>query len=435
MQAPKITWISSVDRQPWRRRTARVSPGRAGTLELSGRRHQAWEGFGGCFNELGWMALAGVSAADRQKALDALFGPDGCRFTRCRMPIGASDYGAEWYSLNDTDGDFEMKRFSIERDRRILIPYIKAAMKIQPKLELFASPWSPPAWLKSPKVCNYGTLVWEPKYLRAYALYLLKTVQAYRREGIRIVQIHVQNEPLADQKFPSCLWTGPQLRDFIRDYLGPLFAKHRERCEIWLGTLNTDDYNGYVHLVLADAKARGFIAGVGFQWAGKGAIQRTAESWPGVRLLQTENECGDGRNTWDYALCIFDLFRHYISNGANGYTYWNMVLQPGGRSTWGWPQNAMITADPATRRVAFNPEFYVMKHFARFIEPGATRLGLHGQWTGNAVAFENPGGSVVLVIANPFADACELSFRGPWGTVAVAMEARSFNTIVVGSGK
>jgi len=112
-----------------------------------------------------------------------------------------------------------------------------------------------------------------------------------------------------------------------------------------------------------------------------------------------------------------------------------MVLQPGGRSTWGWPQNAMITADPATRRVAFNPEFYVMKHFARFIEPGATRLGLHGQWTGNAVAFENPDGSVALAIANPFADARELTFRGPWGTVAVAMEARSFNTIVVGSGK
>jgi len=409
-----VKCISTTQQAAWRHQAASVVAGRAADLEL------------------GWIALSKIGEQARRAAIESLFDPaDGCRFTRCRMPIGASDYAAEWYSLNETDGDFAMEKFSIERDRRFLIPYIKAAQQVQPKLELFASPWSPPTWLKCPRAYNHGTLVWEPNYLKAYALYLLKAVQAYRAEGIPITQIHVQNEPLADQKFPSCLWTGPQLRDFIRDHLGPLFARSDETCEIWLGTLNTDDYDGYPHLVLSDPAARAYVAGVGFQWAGKGAVQRTAESWRGVRLLQTENECGDGRNTWDYAHSIFDLIRHYVDNGVCGYTYWNMVLEPEGRSTWGWRQNAMMTADPKTGEITLNPEFYVMKHWARFIDPGAVRLGLRGPWTGNAAAFANPGGSIALAIANPFADARDLVFNGPWGSVAAKLEARSFNTIVV----
>jgi len=429
------TWISTTPAQPWLQKKPNLAADGRPNLELSGDVHQAWEGFGGCFNELGWLALSGVGEPARRQALDALFAADGCRFTRCRMPIGASDYGAEWYSLNETDGDFAMAHFSIERDRRILIPYIKAAQKIQPRLELFASPWSPPTWMKFPKAYNHGTFIWKREYLDAYALYLLKVVQAYRAEGIPIVQIHVQNEPLADQKFPSCVWTGPQLRDFIRDHLGPLFAHHKETCEIWLGTLNTDDYDNYPHLVLADPQAAVHISGVGLQWAGKGMIQRIAQSWPDIRLMQTENECGDGRNTWEYAHAIFGLFRHYIDNGACGYIYWNMVLQPGGRSTWGWPQNAMITADPQAGTITFNPEFYVMKHFSRYIAPNAVRLGLRRQWTSNAVAFRNADRTTVLVVQNPFDEPRELAIGGLSGMLTAQMDARSFNTFVVEGGE
>jgi glucosylceramidase len=253
-------------------------------------------------------------------------------------------------------------------------------------------------------------------------------VQAYRQRGLPLRQIHVQNEPLADQKFPSCLWTGEQLRDFIRDYLGPAFRQHGLDCEIWLGTLNTDDYDGYVLKVLLDPAARALIRGVGFQWAGKGAIQRAAESWPGVRLMQTENECGDGRNSWEYARYIFNLVRHYLANGASAYVYWNMVLPAGGESTWGWKQNSMVTVDLATQEVAYTPEFHLMKHFSRFIEPGAVRLGLRGEWTGNAVAFRNPDGARVVVIQNPLKEAHELVFREERGGFAARLAPESWNT-------
>jgi len=428
-----LQWITTTPDSPWQSRSLSTSTNSApANLCFSGARHQTWEGFGGCFNELGWVALSGMTPAKRAAVIASLFDPaDSCRFTHCRMPIGASDYAAEWYSLDETDGDFQLEHFSIERDRRFLIPYIRQAQAIQPQLRLFASPWSPPTWLKFPKAYNHGTLIWQPAYLETYARYFLNFVRAYRAEGIPIAQIHVQNEPCADQKFPSCLWTGEQMRDFICDYLGPLFRKEQEACEIWLGTLNTDDYDAYPHTVLSDPAANAFVAGVGFQWAGKGAIQRTAAAWPDKRLMQTENECGEGKNSWEYARYVFGLLQHYISNGANAYVYWNMALAPGGKSTWGWSQNAMITADPATDTLTFNPEFYVMKHCSRFIAPGAVRLGLQGPWTSDALAFENPDGTKVLVVGNPFNEPRALTFADGETSFTVTLDADSYHTFML----
>jgi glucosylceramidase len=423
--------ISSSPATQWKTRP--VSPARSGSIDLSvtEEQFQSWEGFGGCFNELGAVALAGLPLAAQQRVMHLLFDPRGCDFSLCRVPIGASDYACDWYSCNEQAGDFGMKRFSIKRDTKCLIPYIKKAQRIQPRIQIFASPWSPPAWMKNPPVYNYGTFIRERRYLSAYALYFLKFVKAYRKEGIPVTQVHVQNEPVADQKFPSCLWTGAEMRDFIRDHLGPLFKRAMPDCEIWLGTLNTGDYNGFPNTVLSDDKARRFISGVGFQWDGKHAVQRTAQSWPQMRLMQTENECGDGRNTWEYAFYIFDLLRHYITNGVNAYVYWNMLLPPGGKSTWGWLQNAMITIDPDTRKITCNPEYFVMKHFAHFIKPGAIRLGTEGRLSGNAVAFRNPDASIVAVINNPFAGEQRVTLAIGGVRVGALLEAQSIATLRV----
>lgn len=437
-------WISSTEHEPWVSRTVESIIGGAADLAFTGQVHQDVEGFGGCFNELGWEALSLLPEEERKDVLHALFHPEGdLRFSICRLPIGASDYALEWYSLNETDGDLAMEHFSIDRDRKHLIPYIKEALKLNPDLKLFASPWSPPTWMKFPKAYNYGTLRWEKEILEAYALYFVKFVQAYAEEGITIHQIHVQNEVVADQKFPSCVWTGEQLREFIRDYLGPAFERHGLETEIWLGTINAPEpwdewlkqkdsgFDAYAHTVLSDPDAYKYVKGVGYQWAGKYGIQRTVQAYPELRYMQTENECGDGENTWFYAKYVFNLYQHYFTNGVNAYIYWNMVLQPKGRSTWGWEQNAMLTVDPGDRKAAPNPEFYVMKHFSHFVPPGSRRIGLKGRWSGNGIAFETAEGRRVLVIANPFKEerTIELSCEGSQYRLGLAAE--SFNTIVL----
>ena len=231
MNAPRR--ITSTPERPWQPGAAPVPAGTAQPgLSLGLPAGPPIAGFGGCFNELGWQALLALPEAERGQVLDLLFQP-GCALSSrvCRLPMGASDYALAWHSYDEVDGDYELRHFSIARDRTHLLPYVREALARNPELRLFASPWSPPTWLKHPKAYNFGTLRPEPAVLRTYADYFLKYVRAYAAEGIPIAQVHVQNEPVADQKFPSCRWTGAQLRDFIRARSWP--GRHRTRKSGW----------------------------------------------------------------------------------------------------------------------------------------------------------------------------------------------------------
>lgn len=441
-----VTRISSTFDRPWCPSTLTSSGSSDPTLTVGAPEGAPLAGFGGCFNERGWVALEALAPADRRTVLDLLFGPDGgLHFEIGRLPMGASDYSLAWHSYDETDGDYDLTQFSIARDKTHLLPYVKEALARNPSLKFFASPWSPPTWMKFPQVYNFGTLRWEPRVLDAYARYFAKYVEAYRAEGVTVAQVHVQNEPVADQKFPSCVWTGARLRDFIRDHLGPVMATREPNTEIWLGTINapfhnysleglsddgvTQGYDQYAGLVLSDAEARKFIAGVGYQWGGKNAIERTHESWPSVRLMQTENECGDGKNSWEYAQYVFNLVRHYFKNGVEAYAYWNMVLPVGGDSTWGWKQNALISVDLEHKTYTLNPEFHLFRHICQFVRPGAIRRAVSGPWAANALAFGNVDGSVVVVVSNPYPAPRDLVLNAG-STVKLTVAPGAFETLV-----
>jgi glucosylceramidase len=397
-----------------------------------------WRGFGACFNELGWKALGHLDLAARSALLDAFFSEDGHqRFRFCRLPIGANDYSLDWYSHSEVAGDFEMQHHSIERDRRALLPYLREALARQPGLELFASPWSPPVWLKDPPVHNFGTLIQDDRHLEAYALYFVRFIQAYAREGVSIHQIHVQNEPVSSQKFPSCVVTGPEFARFIGRHLGPAFERAGINAEIWLGTLNlpetdhrrfTTSFNDYVHTVMQYPEAARHIRGVGYQWAGKYALPQHRLSYPELPLVQTENECGDGSNSWQHAWYVSDLVQHYLNHDAQAYVYWNPVLEPGGHSSWGWPQNAMVTIDPATRTARLNPEYHLFRHYAASIPAGARRLLCQGPWTANSLAHRHPDGTVSVVVRNPFAVARSLQISIAGSTWDLQLSPNSLTT-------
>ncbi len=444
-----IKWLYSNEQRQWAEKSCLHVQGESISLYPDGNEYQSMYGFGACLNELGFRAIRHLSE-DRQKDLmRELFAPGegGCNFNFCRIPIGANDYSEDWYSLDETAEDYELKDFSIERDKKVLIPFVKQAKNFAPDLKLFASPWSPPTWMKNPPVYNAGKLIWTRENLTAYANYFVKFVKAYREKGINITQVHVQNEPVANQKFPSCRWTGVELRDFIKDYLGPAFHLSGLDTEIWLGTINapgcdfnrlifdkwaTEDYDYFANTVLTDEKALQYISGVSYQWGGKIAIQRTFESWwPKIRLMQSENECGFGDNTWEYARYVWTMLKHYIGNGAESYLYWNMVLEPMGRSTWGDSQNAMVTIDPQTKGVVFNPDFYVMKHFSSVIKRGAIRLGCKGSFAGDSILFRNPDGSLVIEAFNPFEKLFPITFAFECEQYKFELEPLSFNSIVL----
>ena len=385
-------------------------------------------GFGCCISEICAAAIRTLPKKDRDKILDALFGEDGCAFDFCRLSIGANDFAESWYSYNECEGDLAMEHFSIDRDRRYVLPAIKDAMLRSPRLRFFASPWSPPTWMKYPAVYNYGHIVETRENLDAYALYFKKYLEAYRKEGVRIEQIHVQNEIHADQKFPSCVWSGESLANFIVNHLSPAIG---EEAEIWFGTINGPEkatetrHRQFLARAMQVEGFREAISGASYQWAGKFGITQASEDYPELNTINSEMECGDGTNTWEYAMYSYEMMHHYFKNGARACVYWNMALPKDSISTWGWKQNSLVTV--ADGGYTFNPEFYLMQHFAHFVKAGAQMLSTKGGFSTNTTVFQNPDGSRVAVIMNPFDFEKVLRIEGRTLTLA----PRSFSTILL----
>src|SRR6478736_5804106 len=226
--------VTSADGAFWK--TGTLTAATSGTADVTAddtSMKQRWDGFGGTFNEAGWDALSVLSAADQALAISLLFdAANGANFAYGRLPIGASDYSMARYTLDDTANDYTMASFSIAQDKKLLIPYIKAAVALKPTIHLWASPWTPPGWMKDNNSTDDGKMKDDDKTLNAFALYLEKFVQAYAGEGLKIEAVHPQNEPGYVNPYPSCSWTGALYIKFIRDYLGPLFEKDKIAAQI-----------------------------------------------------------------------------------------------------------------------------------------------------------------------------------------------------------
>lgn len=446
---PVVKWVCSTARQPWNRMPSPVlvasNPATPPHIRIAPeRRFQTIDGFGGCFNELGWVALSRASTSDCARVLSGLFGDDGCAFTMARIPIGASDFALDGYSLDETPGDLELKHFSIARDRKHLIPFVKAAIAARPGLRCWGSAWSPPAWMKTNSHYSRGSIRWEPAILRSYATYLARWVEAYREEGIDVFAVFTQNEPNILSAYPTCLWSGSQLREFVADYLGPTLRDRKTEVELWLGTLNGDPPNGGDNVndrlvtVLDDPKASAFITGISFQYDSRNLMGDASRLYPEKKLMQSETECNNGANSWGDAQRLYGLMKRYLENGANSYFAWNMVLDETGMSTWKWRQNALVTVDRSSGQVTFNGEYYVMRHFSQFVKPGARRVLTTGMW-GDKIAFQNKDGSLVAVVGNSAHTPLQimLTVAGhPGGNMLTAvLPADSVSTFVIESGE
>ena len=423
-------WISSTEQKRWTSENA-FADTKGDELIIKEEMGRPLYGFGCCFSEICVMAVRSLPEKDQREIFNELFGKDNCSFEFCRLSIGANDFAESWYSYNENEGDYEMKSFSIDRDRKYIIPAIKDAMKLSPNLRFFASPWSPPTWMKFPKVFNYGNLVETEENLKAYALYFKKYLEEYKKEGVKIEQIHVQNEFHSDQKFPSCVFTGDSLANFIGNYLAPAIG---DMTDIWYGTVNgpendgrflTSRHNQFLGKAMEDEKCRAAIKGASYQWAGKFGVTQIHEDFPELDTLNGEMECGDGQNTWQHAIYLYEMMHHYFKYGARACVYWNMALANHGLSTWGWRQNSLISVDDG--KFEYTPEFYLIKHFAKFVKKGAVMLRTEGRHSSNSTVFKNEDGSRVLVTLNPFDKEKVLTVEGKNYILA----PRSLNSIVL----
>jgi glucosylceramidase len=451
-----VEWVSTTAASQWLKHNDLVvlpASHKAQIEILIDKQLQNIDGFGACFNELGWTSLKSLSNTDRESIMKELFAPGvGANFNICRMPIAANDFARDWYSYDETEGDFEMKNFSISNDIQTLVPFIKNAVSFNPSLMIWASPWSPPSWMKWNKhyACastgaemdkkfqngldknNQGReganmFIQKDEFFKAYALYFSKFIDAYRQQGIKISAIMPQNEFNSCQIFPSCTWTAGGLARFIGSYLGP--AMEKEKVQIMFGTMERPDL-ALVDTIMNDPSAGKYVQGIGFQWAGKGAIAAAHKKYPGLTLYQSEQECGDGKNDWTYCGYAWTLMKHYLSNGANAYMYWNLALDKYGFSRWGWRQNSLISVDLKNKTFVYNYEYYLLKHISHFVMPCA-RLLETAVPDSNILAFVNPDKSIVVVVRNEEKADKQIFIKVGKKEINPVLKADSFNTFVV----
>jgi glucosylceramidase len=455
-QRRKAEWVSTTPSSKWEiQKSLFTTPvsGKPDIEILTDSPLQTIEGFGACFNELGWTSLNSLDKADREAVMKELFAPGvGGNFTMCRMPVAANDFARDWYSYDEKEGDFEMKDFSIANDLQTLVPFIKNALQYNKGLKLWASPWSPPSWMKWNKhyACastgagidlkfrngltkndqgreGSDMFIQKDDYFRAYALYFSKFIKSYRDNGIDISAIMPQNEFNSCQIFPSCTWTAAGLAKFIGSYLGP--AMDKENVQIMFGTMERPDI-ALVDTIINDPLAGRYIKGIGFQWGGKGAIGAAHRKYPELMLYQSEQECGNGKNDWAYCCYAWTLMKHYLSSGANAYMYWNLSLDKDGISRWGWRQNSLISVDTQEKSFVYNYEYYLLKHFSHYIMPGARLLETKNA-NANVLAFVNPDKSIVVVIRNDDKTDRKITVNIGNAMIGPVLKADSFNTIII----
>ena len=412
------TIVTSASGAYWKTETVMTSTASATVTVNAANAYQTWDGFGGAFNEMGWNFL--TTKAMQDEALQLLFGTDGCHFAWGRIPIGASDYAMDRYTLDETANDTSLSKFSIDRDKQKLIPYIKAAQAVNPNLKFWASPWTPPTWMKSSpyqtpgnpvNAFDGGTMKSDDATLKAHAQYFVKFIAAYAEQGIKIDIVAPQNEPNYSQNYPSAIWSGSTFATFVGKYLGPALASANPTAQIMMGTMSNNNSNADVavaNAALSDATAKGYFKVMGVQWGMSDAnqINNLKSKGPGIPIWLSEHKCGGqpganvatAPNDLSYAKESWGYIRDAMKNGLTAYNSWNMVLDKGGKgidNTRVWAQNALLVADGG--QITKTPAYYVFRHFSQFVVPGAKRVDAMGS---DSIAFKNPDGSIVAVIYN-----------------------------------
>jgi glucosylceramidase len=432
------------------------------------QKKQKWQGFGGCFNEAGWDALKALDQTKKDQAIKLLFDKnDGIGFPWGRIPMGASDYGLSRYTLDDGQGDdLTMSRFSIQRDKGCLIPFIKAAQALNPGMKFWASPWTPPPWMKKNAFdaagFDGGEMRNEANVLQALALYFSKFIDAYTVEGIPIKAVCPQNEPGYTRAYPTCGWgpynyddgkgssgdkTGTEyLSTFVADHLYPKLQAANPTTEIWFGTLsNNNTVSAYWNGMKTKAgnNAKTMIKGLGLQWNNVSLAGSNANDY---FVFCSEHQCGNyywktevtsveqadsthflksmAPNNHAYGEESWDLIKRWVEAGVHSYNCWNMILDTKGlnlNTALAWPQNALLAVNRDSKTLQVTAYYYVVRHLAQYVDVGADRVTTSG---GNALAFLNPNGSVVVAISN----------NGAATTFTVSVNGKSYKFSHPGKG-
>jgi len=400
---------------------------------LPAKKQQPILGFGAALTDAACYMINQMTEADRDKLLQELFDPKQMGFSLCRLCIGSSDYAKTMYSFDEGEPDPELARFSIDHDRAYILPIVRRAREINPDLYLFASPWSPPGWMKDNNAMFGGTI--RKHYLGAYAKYFVKFLQAYQAEGVKIDAVSSQNEVDTDQdsKMPACLFPQEIEVGYVSQNLGPALEAAGLNTRIWLLDHN---YNlwGRAIAELDDPTVNKYTKAIAWHgYVGEPEwVEKVLAAHPDAEMYWTEG--GQHFDDEDYATCWSkwsSKFTAILNNGMRGIIGWNMALDETGKPNIGpYKCAGLVTINSQTKEVTRSGQFWAFAHYSRAMQHNAVVIKSEGEITNvEHVAVMNPDGQFAAVLTNNGKTPITLQLRDGSSAVKLDLPADSVTTL------
>lgn len=394
--------------------------------------YQEIKGFGGAFTEAASTTIDKLSKENREKIIKMYFDEkEGIGYNFGRVHINSCDFSLGNYTYVE-ENDETLETFNIKREMTSVIPMIKDAMEYG-KITLFASPWSPPAYMKTTGMMNRGGKLKE-EYFDLWSEYYVKFIEEYKKQGIDIEIVSVQNEPNAVQKWDSCTYTAEEERDFIKNYLGKKMKDIGVKILFW--DHNKEQLVDRAEVVLGDKETEKYIYGIACHWYSGDHFEQLEM----FNKLYPDKDIVFSEGCYEYSLGASDTvkigekYAHDMignfNNGCNIFCDWNLVLnEEGGPNHVGNFCDAPIMADTDKDEIHIHDSYYYIGHFSKYIKKGAVRIG-SSKWTPllDTVSFKNPDGSIVTIVLNATDTNKKFSINVNDSVVETIAEAHSITT-------
>ena len=376
---------------------------------------QSFIGIGGAITDASAETFSKLPKDKQAEILKAYFDPhDGIGYTLARTNIHSCDFSSGSYTYVN-EGDKDLKTFSVDHDKQYRIPFVKQAITAtNGALKLFASPWSPPAFMKSNNDMLHGGKL-KPEYHQSWANYFARFIKAYQHEGMPVWGITIQNEPMATQRWESCIYTAEEERDFLKNFLGPTMRREGlSDVKIIAWDHNRDLIYQRASTMLNDPEAAKYVWGIGYHWYEPWSggdmmfdnVRLVHDTFPDKQLLFTEG-CAEAFKTerindWTLGERYGYSMIHDFNCGTTGWTDWNILLdERGGPNHVNNFCFAPLHADTITGKLMYTNSFYYIGHFSKFIRPGAKRIASSPSRSSLlSTAFVNPDGKVATIVMN-----------------------------------
>lgn len=402
--------------------------------------YQTIEGFGGAFTEASAYVVSLMDEDVQKQIAEAYFGESGIGYSLCRCHINSCDFALGNYAYVEDENDRDLKTFDISRDKKYIIPFIKKAQNVsKDEIVFLASPWSPPAFMKTNGEMNHGGKL-KDEYKEMWARYMARYIKEYAKLGIKISKVTVQNEPEATQTWDSCRYTAGEEAAFVRDYLGPVFKEEGlGDVEIYVWDHNKDIIFERARAILNDKKAAEYITGVGFHWYTGDhfeGVKLVGEQYPDKKLLFTEGCVEYSRFMDSGEVQKAEMYAHdimgNINAGMNGYMDWNLVLdEKGGPNHVGNYCAAPIMCDTVNKTYEKRLSYYYIGQLSKYVKPGAVRVAMTRYSDAvDVCAFKNPDGQRVVVILNKTDKKADVTLKEYEYSKDYSIEAHTMVTLV-----